>query len=194
MTDHVYVGLVRGINVGTAHAVSMTDFRAVFETLGFTSVGTLLRSGNVVFVSGRRLTAADTAAIEAEFERVAGFAAGFVILAAEQFETITAENPLLEVGTDPSKLVVAYVPPTPDARAALASKDLVLPDPDALLPEILTVGPNAVYNWCPNGISKSKVPASFWRQLGITYTARNVNTVEKLRAMVHERSNVGGGS
>ncbi|MCU1476813.1 MAG: hypothetical protein JWQ64_1506, partial [Subtercola sp.] len=100
MPSHVYVGLVRGINVGQNNQIGMDDFRGVFETLGYTEVKTLLRSGNVIFSSAHRVTAADVAGIEKEFARVAGFSAGFVILPGADFLTITDENPLLDVGTD----------------------------------------------------------------------------------------------
>ena len=187
MPEHVYVGLVRGINVGTSNQISMDDFRGVFETLGYTDVKTLLRSGNVVFSAAHPVTARHVSTIEKEFARVAGFSAGFVILPGADFLDITDENPLLSIGTDPSKLVIAYVPQTPDARARLHSTSLNLPDPDSLLPEVLAIGSNAVYVWCANGISNSKVPASFWRQIGPTYTARNVNTANKLGALVRAR-------
>ncbi|GGF39170.1 DUF1697 domain-containing protein [Subtercola lobariae] len=187
MPQHVYVGLVRGINVGTANQVGMNDFRGVFETLGYTEVKTLLRSGNVVFSAAHPLTAADVAAIEKRFTQVAEFSAHFVILSGADFLEITDENPLLAVATDPSRLVVAYLPATSDARAALTSTSLTIPDPDSVSPDVLAVGPRAVYVWCPNGISKSTVPPSFWRQLGPAYTARNVNTAAKLAALVRAR-------
>ena len=187
MPADVYVGLVRGINVGQSNQISMDDFRGVFETLGYTEVKTLLRSGNVVFSAAHPVTAGDIAAIEKEFARVAGFSAGFVILPGADFLAITDENPLLEMATDLSKLVIAYVPQTPDARAVLSPKKLTVPEPDSLLPEVIAVGSNAVYVWCANGISNSTVPASFWRQIGPTYTARNVNTVNKLSALVRAR-------
>ncbi len=44
-----FVALLRGINVGTAKRVSMTELRAVVESLGFRNAKTLLNSGNVVF-------------------------------------------------------------------------------------------------------------------------------------------------
>ncbi len=44
-----YVALVRGINVGRAKRVAMTDLRALFTNLGYGDVQTVLRSGNVVF-------------------------------------------------------------------------------------------------------------------------------------------------
>ncbi|GAA0999876.1 DUF1697 domain-containing protein [Subtercola frigoramans] len=184
---HVYVGLVRGINVGSSTLVAMAYFRRLFEDLGYTDVVTLLRSGNVVFTSARVLTAADVTAIEGAFATVAGFRAGFVVLSAEQFLGIAAENTLLDIATDKAKLVVAYVPLGEAGGPVAGLAQLNLPHADQLLPEVIAVGPRAVYVWCANGISNSRVPASFWKQLGPVYTARNVNTVEKLAALVSQR-------
>ena len=47
------VALLRGINVGRANRVTMVDLRALFETMGYIDVRTLLNSGNVVFTSSR---------------------------------------------------------------------------------------------------------------------------------------------
>jgi uncharacterized protein (DUF1697 family) len=43
------VALLRGINVGGANIIKMDALRESFESLGFSSVRTLLASGNVVF-------------------------------------------------------------------------------------------------------------------------------------------------
>lgn len=46
-----YVALLRGINVGGANLISMTDLKANFEKLGFAKVRTFLNTGNVLFQS-----------------------------------------------------------------------------------------------------------------------------------------------
>ena len=184
---YVHVALVRGINVGTSHLVSMDDLRGVFETLGYTGVRTLLRSGNVVFSASAPVEPHGVAAIEAEFKRVAGFDAGFVVLRGREFLEITDENPLRDIAINPAQTIIAYVPPTPDARAALQAKTLNPPHADWLAPEVMAVGKRAIYLWCPNGVSKSRVPAAFWKRVGPVYTARNVNTAKKLSAMVRAR-------
>src|SRR5918998_6339265 len=46
-----YVALLRGINLGARNKVSMSDLRALFESLGTEDVETYVQSGNVVFRS-----------------------------------------------------------------------------------------------------------------------------------------------
>ncbi|MEA9986521.1 MULTISPECIES: DUF1697 domain-containing protein [Subtercola] len=182
MSAQHYVGLVRGINVGPTTRVAMADFRQVFESLGFADVKTLLQSGNVVFTTDRMLTADDTAAVERDFHAATGLKAGFVILAAARFHEIVAANPLQSIAADPSKAVVTFVP------GALDAQSIALPDPAATLPEVLALGDGAVYSWHPEGISNSRLPVSFWKQLGPVYTARNLNTAAKLQALLDERA------
>lgn len=183
-----FVGLVRGINVGPTTKVSMTDLRETFEATGYVNVETLLQSGNVIFDGPVPLTTetrADAVAeIEREFNSRTGIAGRFVLLPAAEFLAILAENPLLGIATDPARMVIGFVSTTPDADC------LALIDSLALLPEVLALGPQAVYSWSPLGVSKSRVPAAFWRRVAPTVTLRNLNTVTKLAGLVERR--VGG--
>lgn len=47
------IALIRGINVGKAKRIAMSDLRELCTNLGFTDVKTLLNSGNVVFNAPR---------------------------------------------------------------------------------------------------------------------------------------------
>lgn len=47
-----YVALLRGINVG-GRIVKMADLKAVFESLNYSNVSTILQSGNIVFTSDK---------------------------------------------------------------------------------------------------------------------------------------------
>ncbi|HAM26548.1 MAG TPA: hypothetical protein DCP11_07525 [Microbacteriaceae bacterium] len=167
-----YVALLRGINVGTAKAVSMSDLAAVFADLGFGDVATLLRSGNVVFSSHPGLASDAPASIEAAVLAATGVQSSVLVLAAADFAAIAEANPLRAVATDGSKSFVTFVSSMPES--------LELPDEAGLAPEILVAGERAIYQWMPNGSQKTRVPQSFWKQFDGTLTARNWNTVTKL--------------
>ncbi len=52
MTDQIrYVSLLRGINVGGKNSIPMDKLQDMFSRLGFTSVKTILNSGNVCFTT-----------------------------------------------------------------------------------------------------------------------------------------------
>jgi len=170
-----YVALLRGINVGTAKQVAMTDLAACFEKLGFTGVRTVLRSGNVVFDAAG---AVDPLALERAIADATGVSAGVVVVDDARFRQIVAENPLASVSSDPSRALVYFLDEVPDDTG------LGRPSDGDLLPERIAFGPHAIYQWCPDGISKSRVPLKFFTTLGTTATGRNLRTVEKLVALL----------
>ena len=170
-----YVALLRGINVGTAKSIAMADLVVCFEALGFTDVRTVLRSGNVVFDAH---DAVDHRVLEKAVEAATGVSAGVVVLDERRFREVAAQNPLAEVSTDPSRALVYFLDAVPDDTSSRRPTD------DELLPERLAFGSHAIYQWCPDGISKSKVPPRFFSGLGTTATGRNLRTVEKLLALL----------
>jgi uncharacterized protein (DUF1697 family) len=169
------VALLRGINVGTAKAVAMDDLRACFEGLGYTNVSTVLRSGNVVFDA---TGAVGHAEIEKAILETTGVSSAVVVIEGSVFREIVAENPLASVSTDPSRALIQFLDAVPDDTGTGR------PDDDALLPERLAFGPRAIYQWCPDGISKSKVPPKFFTGLGTAATGRNLRTAQKLVALL----------
>jgi uncharacterized protein (DUF1697 family) len=171
----VYVALLRGINVGGAKRLAMADLRAAVESLGHASVATLLQSGNVVFSSE---TTVDAAALEDRIASATGVRAAVVLLTAAQLRTVADENPLRDLATDPSRATITFVEGAADA--------LPRPSDAELAPEMVAFGAHAVYQWCPDGISKTRMPVRFFASLGPTATARNLRTVDKLLAMVEE--------
>ena len=173
---HQYIALLRGINVGRAKAVSMAELASVFSELGFTDVTTVLRSGNVVFGS-RAVASADASAhIEAAVLTATGVRSSVLLLDSAEFLTILDTNPFIAKVTDGSKSFVTFVTSMPAS--------LELPDAIALAPELLAVGPAAVYQWMPDGSLHTRVGRSFWKQFDAPVTARNWNTAEKLRGLL----------
>ena len=69
-----YVALLRGINLG-GHTVKMDRLKQLFEELGFKKVETFIASGNVIFESASRNTAALEKKIAAHLEKSLGFPA-----------------------------------------------------------------------------------------------------------------------
>ncbi len=171
-----YVALLRGINVGSAKAVSMVELAKVFERLGFADVTTVLRSGNVVFGSSGALTVDAATSIEAAMLSATGVQSSVLLLTGAEFAAVAAANPLLDVAIDGSKSFVTFVSSLPPT--------LEVPDAAALAPEILAVGTAAVYQWMPHGSLQTRVPKSFWKQFDTPVTARNWNTVQKLLTLL----------
>lgn len=174
---NTYVALLRGINVGTAKTVPMPALAAVFEGLGFGGVRTVLRSGNVVF-DGQETRQGDAAAsVERALLASTGVQSRVLVLTAERFRTVAAENPLGDAVTDGSKGFITFLSSPPPAGLRRLTDD-------ELSPERLRVTDAALYQWIPAGSLQSKLGRAFWAQFGTTVTTRNLNTVRRLLAVL----------
>ncbi|HEV3004553.1 MAG TPA: DUF1697 domain-containing protein [Pirellulales bacterium] len=174
---HAQVALIRGINVGRAKRVAMADLRALVEDLGYGDVRTLLNSGNVVFTTARPAAGTAAARIEKALATKLGISARVTVLCAADLAAALSDNPLLEVASDPARLLVA-VPSGPADRRKL--EPLTRQD---WTPEVLAVGTRVAYLWCAEGILASKLAAAVNRALGDAVTSRNWTTMMKLHAL-----------
>jgi uncharacterized protein (DUF1697 family) len=157
--------------------VPMADLRRIVESLGHSDPATVLNSGNVVF--GAEKTP-DPASLREAVLASTGVDAEVAVLSAERFRAVAEANPLRRDDREPKRLGVAFATGPLDVAAA----DLV----GDIAPEELVVTVEAVYQWLPNGVLASPVPAAFWRALGASVTARNDATVRKLVALLDSRS------
>lgn len=173
-----HLALFRGINVGRAKRVAMAELRALFTGLGYHDVHTVLQSGNVVFRAAAPLAADAAGQIEEALHRHTGVQAAVLLVTAEELVAVAQDNPLLDVATDPSRLLVTFLAEPPDRTR------LIEPDPATLAPELVRIGAHAVYQWCPEGILASRLPTSFWAQFGPLATSRNWRTVTRLVTLV----------
>jgi len=172
--DVTYIGFVHGINVGNAKRVAMADLRTLVEKLGYGDVRTLLNSGNIVFTGPSALQGAVAARIEAALSRRLGVAARVTVLTAAELASAAAENPLVEIAPNPSRLLVAVLanPADRSRLRPLAKQDWA--------PEALAIGARVAYLWCPDGIIVSRVAKAVGHVLGDAVTMRNWATCTKL--------------
>jgi uncharacterized protein (DUF1697 family) len=170
--------LLRGVNVGRAKRIAMSDFAALLTDLGLTDVRTLLNSGNAVGTwSGTvgSLAAGVGAAIESRL----GFTCDVVVRTKAQIEAVVATDPLGTVATNPSWYLVTFLGSAPAASdvARLAALDL---SPDQWVLE-----GNELYVWMPTAVNESPVGKQLAKGvLGVTWTGRNWSTVTKLRDLL----------
>jgi uncharacterized protein (DUF1697 family) len=152
----------------------MADLRELVGELGFADVRTVLQSGNIVFRAPTAHTALAASSIESALVERTGIQAAVLVVSVEDLRTIAKENPLLDVATDPARLLVTFLGEPVDAAR------IEVPEAGLLVPEAVRVSSRAVYQWCPNGVLASKLPASFWRQFDPRATSRNWRTVQRL--------------
>lgn len=175
MTE-IKIALLRGINVGKAKRVAMADLRDLVAELGFSEVRTLLNSGNVVF-RGDGANEEVANVIEEGIAKRLGVSAAVTVISAGELARAVAENPLLDIADNPSRLLVAVTPSAKDAArlVPLAGRDWS--------PEAVALGSRVAYLWCPDGVIKSALSKAVEKELGTAVTARNWNTMTKLLAL-----------
>lgn len=174
------VALLRGINLGARNRVSMPELRQLLEGLGLQDVRTLLQSGNVVLTgdeTGEQLEHALEQAIAAEL----GVESRVIVRTTRELAAVVERNPLAGVADDPKRYQVSFLKAKPEAAVmrALEAADVA--------PEQVAVSGREIYAWHPGGVQRSPLVKLLTdRELGVTATARNWNTVTKLLELARE--------
>ena len=173
------VALLRGINVGRNKRIAMADLRKIVSGLGYTGVSTHLQSGNVV-LSTEDSPDEVARAIESAIVRQTTLEVSVLVRTRDQMDTVVADNPLADVVTDPTRLLVAFLSLPPERSwldaAGLAGVDAAL----------LGLGARELYIWCPDGMLASPIPDALAkvRHPGLVATSRNWRTVCKLHELL----------
>ncbi|RIK46479.1 MAG: hypothetical protein DCC58_03035 [Chloroflexi bacterium] len=177
-----YIALLRGINVGGATSFPMADLRALASDLGFTSVRTLLQSGNLIF----RAAAQPTADLEQQLEAATAARRehhpDYIVRAAAEWQALVAANPFpAAAAADPTRLVVMCLKTVPTDEQVRALQAAISG------PETLEVRGREAYIIYPNGQGRSQLTTNVVEKHLVTRaTARNWNTVLKIDALLSE--------
>jgi len=87
-----YVALLRGIGPSNPN-MHGSKLCGVFEKLGFTKVASVISSGNVVFDSPSKNTAALEAKIEQALPKYLGFSSTTIVRSQEELQRLVKKNP-----------------------------------------------------------------------------------------------------
>ena len=171
------IALLRAVNVGGRNRLAMADLRALFVTLGFESVQTLLQSGNVVFMSSSGADKKLERILEARAKADLELQTDFFVRSAKEWNTLVQHNPFpREAKKDPSKLVVVFLKDTPSSNAVSSLQSSIQGRE-----RVRTHGRQA-YVVYPDGLGRSRLTAAaIEKALGGRVTARNWNTILKLQ-------------
>ena len=173
-----WIALLRGVNVGGRNAVPMAELRDLAEACGFAKPRTLLQSGNLVFTARAARAACEDRLEHAIAER---FGVRIVVVArdlAAWTHAIDANPFAREARDDPSHVLVTCAKTTPAAGAQARLEAAILGRERAQLRG------DVAYVVYPDGIGTSKLtPQKIEKALGTPVTARNWNTVCKLREL-----------
>jgi uncharacterized protein (DUF1697 family) len=176
----VFAGLIRAVNLPGHQALKMDDLKAFLGEIGLTDARTLLASGNFV----AKATVRDAAALERMLERESArrlkLSTEFFVRELEEWNSVVTGNPFpKEAAHDPGRLVVLFMKAAPE-RARVTALQSAIQGRET----VRALGRHLV-TYYPDGQGRSKLNASMIeKHLGLSGTARNWNTVLKLKAML----------
>lgn len=159
--------------------IKMNALKDCVTQLGFTNVDTYIQSGNVVFIGGKESASMVNTRLEKAIEKAFGFEVTIQTFTIKEFENIVKDNPFVKSMThDAACFHVTFLKELP-AKAHLSGLNEIEIGEDKF--QILG---KAVYLFCPNNYSNSKLSNSFIeKKLKVSATTRNWKTANVLLKM-----------
>lgn len=168
-----FIILFRGINVGGRNILPMKELVGLLQKQGFEDVQTCIQSGNVVCRGPHKPDGKISQAIKRQF----GFEPQVMVLTPKELQTAITNNPYAAKEGKTVHFFLCREKPKVAVIKQLADYQSST--------EQFTCNGKTVYLWAPDGIGRSKLVAKMDKSLGTTVTARNLNTINKLFAMVN---------
>ena len=167
-----YAALLRGINVSGQKLIKMEALKAIFEDAGFKYVVTYIQSGNVLFDAKGADTSMLREKIEKMLHKALGYEVATIVRSVDEIKETIAANPFPEPGE--RRLYVHFLSSAPDEahfpllhKVAAEGEEFRVVNRELYL---LTVA-----------YGNTKLSNAFIeKKLGVSSTARNWNTVNKL--------------
>jgi uncharacterized protein (DUF1697 family) len=177
----VLISMLRGVNVGGHNKIKMEVLRALYESLKLDSPRTYVQSGNVIFRTREKKSAALAKKIQTAIERKFGFRPEVILRTTGEMRTAIAASPFAGRNLEPGKTVMTFL--AGDARLEAANELLALKN----FPEELHLLGRELHIYFPDGMGKSKLPwPKIEKLLATPGTARNWNSVTRMLAMAEE--------
>jgi uncharacterized protein (DUF1697 family) len=172
----VYVGLLRGVNVGSGTKLPMAQLREVAEGCGFRDVRTYVQSGNVVFRTGGSASAAAKALRAAIAAAVAHLDPAVAVRTVAELQAVVDHCPFDDTAHVHVTFLVEGAKPRPVAI-----------DAERYAPEEFVARGREIYLHLPNGMGRSKLALALGRGgAAADGTTRNWRTVTTLLQMARD--------
>ena len=177
-----YISILRGINVSGKNLIKMDVLQKMYKDLCFDSVTTYIQSGNIVFRSVETKLEKLEKEISNQIEKVFGFDVPVIVLTIDNLQQIIDDNPFpKDQSKDQNFLHITFLSSNP------AKYDIKAIQEKRLSGEEIVIIENAVYLYCPNGYSNTKLNNTFLEtKLNVRATTRNWKTANKLLQIASE--------
>jgi len=175
-----YIALFRAINVLGNNLLPMKDLKSILEKLGVEEIKTYIQSGNVVFnYTGSDITDLSKK-ITAAIKRNHGFEPNVIFLKQKDIEKTISSNPFPEGDLAPQTLHAFFLESKPE------NPNLKKMDEIKTKTERYMLIDKVFYLHTPDGFGRSKLGAQTEKLLGVSATARNWRTVNKILEMINQ--------
>lgn len=176
-----YVALLRGINVGGNNKVEMKKLKGIFESLGLTRVSTYINSGNVIFETTRKDRANLIREIEKELSEQVGLPLRIVLRDEKTIRMLCARIPETWKNDEDEKTDILFLWDEVDRKESVDELRL-----NPMVDGVLYLPGAIVWHIERKNYGKSGMHALIGTHIYKNMTARNINTLRKLNALLNE--------
>lgn len=172
----IYIGFLRGVNVGGKTKISMPELKRMLETMGLSRAQTYIQSGNVLFESAE---APELLRRQVEQEIVTAFGMSVTVMlrTAGELEQIIANCPYASDSLSAGESIQVSMLTEAPAQADIAR----LANGKSPMDEFQVNG-REIYFLLRQSVIDSKLMPNL-QKLGQAVTTRNWNTIVKLAAL-----------
>ena len=173
-----WITLLRGVNVSGKNKLPMADFRAALTEAGFESVQSYIQSGNVVLDANEGMSQKDVSqAVNAILSDKFDIQTPLMLLTQEQLKRAALANPLGQSFEKANWMFLFFLSEVPTSPNLQKLEDLSTDN------ERWELRGDVFYVFAGDGAGRSKLIARAEKLLGVSATARNWKTVQKLIEM-----------
>lgn len=175
----IYIGFLRGINVGGNHKLPMSELKKCLNEIDFENVKTILNSGNFIFESNQKNLKNLESKIEKHLSEEFKFPVPTILVLKEEIKNLTQMNPFEKIKIHKDiRLYISFLKDESNIQIDLPyiSKDKTF--------QILSVQNKIIISVLD--LSKTKTPKGMdelEKLFGKNITTRNWNTVLKINEL-----------
>lgn len=158
----------------------MKDLKSILEKLGCKEVQTYIQSGNVVLKHDEKDVKILSGKIKSAIKKKHGFEPNVLLLKKKEVQKVVANNPFPQVGENHKSLHVFFL----ERKAEEANFNKM--NEIKTETEQFELIDKSFYFYAPDGFGKSKLGDRAEKLLGVSATARNWRTVNKILEMINE--------
>ena len=172
---NIWIAFLRGVNVGGKNKLPMAELRAALETADFTNIQTYIQSGNIILQASPDIARAEIQThIQHVLQNSFQIEAPVMVVSRDDLKTKVMANPFGQEFDAPNWMFLFFLSQEPlsanmDQIKALATDN----EKFELLQDVF-------YFYAGDGAGRSKLMSKAEKLLGVSATARNWKTIQKL--------------